>query len=138
MEIKKDLYSRVWNKETLTHDTVGGQSIEMGFTIFENFTTLNIRLYDDNKEVIDTITVYTTPDQVIDCLPTRLASTIGKSSRKNYKHSKELGRFHFFSNNKYGFKADKLWDNSEITKFKKGLDNNQIDLEELIAERKAV
>ena len=48
-----------------------------------------------------------------------------------------MGRFHFFTTTKWGSPEKKLWDNGEINKFIKDLDNKQIDLEELIAEKKA-
>ena len=109
----------------------------MQFTVFETFTICKMRIFDENNNIILTVDLNTTPDQVITCLPTRLATTISKTRRKHFKHAEEMGRFHFFTTTKWGSPEKKLWDNGEINKFKKDLDNKQIDLEELIAEKKA-
>ena len=44
-----------------------------------------------------------------------------------------MGRFHFYDD-----KYNKLWDEGEIKKFKKDIDDKQIDLEDLIKEKKGV
>ena len=137
MEIKKQVYTRKYNNDTDKYETIGGQCIEMQFTVFETFTICKMRIFDENNNIILTVDLNTTPDQVITCLPTRLATTISKTRRKHFKHAEEMGRFHFFTTTKWGSPEKKLWDNGEINKFKKDLDNKQIDLEELIAEKKA-
>ena len=78
MEIKKQVYTRKYNNDTYKYETIGGQSIEMQFTVFETFTICKMRIFDENNNIILTVDLNTTPDQVITCLPTRLATTISK------------------------------------------------------------
>ncbi len=112
---------------------LGGFNIEMGFTIFETWADFHINVYDRDDKLKDQIVIKTTLDQVIKVKPTNLAFFISDKDKKKYKHSVEMGRFHF-----YDFKPNttilknKLWDEKEISNVKKqrrrgDFDNNRIE-----------
>ena len=117
---------------------LGGFNIEMGFTIFETWADIHINIYDRDGSLKDQIIIKTALDQVIKIKPSRLSIIMNDKVKKNYKHSLEMGRFHFYDfKPKTTILKDKLWDESEINKFKKNIDDKQIDLEELINEKKS-
>ena len=114
----------------------GGFNIEMGFTIFETWADLSINIYDREGSLKDQLVIKTALDQVIKIKPSNLSILMSDKDKKNYKHSLEMGRFHFYDfKSKTTLLNNKLWDESEINKFKKDIDDKQIDLEELIKEK---
>ena len=123
---------------------LGGFNIEMGFTIFETWADLCINVYDRDNRLKDQIVIKTALDQVIKVKPSKLSLLMSDKDAKNYKHSVEMGRFHF-----YDFKPkttilnNKLWDEKEISNVKNQIDTGkavykQVDLEDLIKEKKGV
>tara|TARA_R100000008_G_scaffold4021_1_gene2645 strand:+ start:962 stop:1462 length:501 start_codon:yes stop_codon:yes gene_type:complete len=130
---------------------VGGFHIEMGFTIFETWADLHINVYDAEDKLKDQVVIKTTLDQIVKVKPTKRSILISKKEADKYKHSVEMGRFHF-----YDFlpdttiMKDKLFDESEVKKAKEHINNgklkvvkaikeqNQIDLEDLIKEKQGV
>ena len=125
---------------------LGGFNIEMGFTIFETWADLHINVYDREDNLKDQIVIKTALDQVIKVNPTKLSFLISDKDKKKFKHSVEMGRFHFYNcKPKTTILKDKLFDESEVKKVKKlinHVDNNsfdenlkQVDLEDLIKEK---
>ena len=113
----------------------------MSWTIFDHWAELNIFVFDKDTKNTNEVKIKTTLDQVVNIKPTKLAFYIKDKDKKNYKHSVNMGRFHFYDD-----KDNKLFDESEVKKVKKLInhfDNNsfdenlkQVDLEELIKEKK--
>ena len=123
---------------------LGGFNIVMGFTIFETWADLHIDVYDRDNRLKDQIVIKTALDQVIKVKPSKLSLLMSDKDAKSYKHSVEMGRFHF-----YDFKPkttilnNKLWDEKEISNVKNQIDTGkavykQVDLEDLIKEKKGV
>ena len=130
---------------------VGGFHIEMGFTIFETWADFHINVYDAEDRLKDQVVIKTTLDQIVKVKPTKQSILISKKEADKYKHSIEMGRFHF-----YDFKPEttimknKLFDESEVKKAKEHInqgklkvvktikEQNQIDLEDLIKEKQGV
>ena len=120
---------------------LGGYNIEMMSTVMDDWVDFYIDIIDETNRVINQIVIKTTLDQIIKIKPTKLAFYIKEKEKKNYNHAVNMGRFHFYDD-----KQDKLFDESEVKKVKKlinNFDNNsfeenlkQIDLEDLIKEKK--
>ena len=106
----------------------GNFRIDMCWTVFDAWAELKIFVFDKDTKNTNEVIIKTTLDQIVNIKPTRLAFYI--KDKKNYKYSVEMGRFNFFDE-----KENKLFDESEIKKVKKVIDNKQIDLEELIKEK---
>ncbi len=99
----------------------------------DDWVDFYIDIIDETNRVINQIVIKTTLDQIIKIKPTTLAFYIKKKDKKNYNHAVNMGRFHFYDD-----KYNKLWDEGEIKKFKKDIDDKQIDLEDLIKEKVGV
>ena len=118
----------------------GNFDISMSWTIFDHWAELNIFVFDKDTKNTNEVIIKTTLDQIVNIEPTRLAFYIKDKDKKNYKHSVNMGRFHFYDD-----KDNKLFDESEVKKVKKLInhfDNNsfdenlkQVDLEDLIKEK---
>tara|TARA_Y100000593_G_scaffold36906_1_gene71656 strand:+ start:127 stop:627 length:501 start_codon:yes stop_codon:yes gene_type:complete len=128
---------------------VGGFTIEMGFTIYETWADFHINVIDANDKLKDQIVIKTTLDQIIKVKPSKPSIIMSDKDKKKLKHSIELGRFEFFSFRKNTtIMEEKLFDESEVKKAKEHInqgklkvvkaikEQNQIDLEELINEKK--
>ena len=111
----------------------GNFDINMRWTIFESWAELLIDVFDQDNNSSNQINIKCTLDQVINIKPTKLAFYIKEKDKKKYDYAVNMGRFHFYND-----KKDKLWDEGEIKKFKKDIDDKQIDLEDLIKEKKGV
>tara|TARA_R100001015_G_C4611746_1_gene167176 strand:+ start:297 stop:779 length:483 start_codon:yes stop_codon:yes gene_type:complete len=118
----------------------GNFTIDMGWTVFDHWGELKIDIFDQDTNNSHQVTIKTTLDQVVNIKPTKLAFYIKDKDKKNYKHSVNMGRFHFYDD-----KKNKLFDESEVKKVKKlinhydsnSFDENlkQVDIEELIKEK---
>ena len=111
----------------------GNFDITMRWTVFDAWAELKIDVFDQDSNNINQVTIKTTLDQIVNIKPTTLAFYIKDKDKKNYNHAVNMGRFHFYDD-----KYNKLWDEGEIKKFKKDIDDKQIDLEDLIKEKKGV
>ena len=116
----------------------------MGFTIFETWADLHIDVYDRDNRLKDQIVIKTALDQVIKVKPSKLSLLMSDKDARSYKHSVEMGRFHFYDfKPKTSILKDKLWDEKEISNVKNQIDTGkavykQVDLEDLIKEKEGV